>query len=98
MIKNDDTLRNIKQRIVTSKGEFSVNIFFRLKWVMYVENKYIDLEESFLLYNENAKRLRNHINVGLFSLFLSVFCSLYLFLLKFYLGDRTIGRCAKIIC
>ena len=77
MMKNDGTLRDIKQRIITSKNEFSANIFCRLKWVMYVENKYIDLEETFLLFNENLKRLRHHVNVGYFSLPLFIFCGLY---------------------
>ncbi|XP_076291070.1 autophagy-related 17 isoform X3 [Lasioglossum baleicum] len=63
MLENHNQLRDIRRRCTKSKEELSVNIYQRLKWVMYVENKMREVDSKLMMYNESLKRLRRHLEV-----------------------------------
>ncbi|XP_075213216.1 autophagy-related 17 isoform X2 [Lycorma delicatula] len=60
MLKNHQQLRDIRRRCVLAKEELSVNLYHRLKWVMYVENRICEMDAKLLMHQENIKRLREH--------------------------------------
>ncbi|KAK0161341.1 hypothetical protein PV327_009821 [Microctonus hyperodae] len=63
MMENHSQLRDIRRRCTRAKEELSVNIYQRLKWIMYVENKMMEVDGKLVMYNENLKRLRRHLDV-----------------------------------
>ncbi|KZC12971.1 RB1-inducible coiled-coil protein 1, partial [Dufourea novaeangliae] len=63
MLLNHNQLRDIRRRCTKAKEELSVNIYHRLKWIMYVENKMMEVDGKLVMYNESLKRLRRHLEV-----------------------------------
>lgn len=63
MMQNHNQLRDIRRRCTKAKEELSVNIYYRLKWIMYVENKMMVVDSKLMMYNESLKRLRRHLEV-----------------------------------
>ncbi|XP_076375282.1 autophagy-related 17 isoform X2 [Megalopta genalis] len=63
MMQNHNQLRDIRRRCTKAKEELSVNIYYRLKWIMYVENKMMMVDSKLMMYNESLKRLRRHLEV-----------------------------------
>ncbi|XP_031850148.1 autophagy-related 17 isoform X2 [Nomia melanderi] len=63
MLQNHNQLRDIRRRCTKAKEELSVNIYHRLKWIMYVENKMMEVDRKLMMYNESLKRLRRHLEV-----------------------------------
>ncbi|CAG5085344.1 Similar to RB1CC1: RB1-inducible coiled-coil protein 1 (Homo sapiens) [Cotesia congregata] len=63
MMENYSQLRDIRRRCTRAKEELSVNIYQRLKWIMYVENKMMEVNGKLVMYHENLKRLRRHLEV-----------------------------------
>ncbi|XP_017754918.1 PREDICTED: RB1-inducible coiled-coil protein 1 isoform X2 [Eufriesea mexicana] len=63
MLQNHNKLRDIRRRCTKAKEELSVNIYHRLKWIMYVENKMMEVDGKLLMYHESLKRLRRHLEV-----------------------------------
>ncbi|XP_014294856.1 RB1-inducible coiled-coil protein 1 [Microplitis demolitor] len=63
MMENHSQLRDIRRRCTRAKEELSVNIYQRLKWIMYVENKMLEVDGKLVMYHENLKRLRRHLDV-----------------------------------
>lgn len=63
MMQNHNQLRDIRRRCTKAKEELSVNIYCRLKWIMYVENKMMVVDSKLMMYNESLKRLRRHLEV-----------------------------------
>lgn len=63
MLQNHNQLRDIRRRCTKAKEELSVNIYHRLKWIMYVENKMMEVDSKLMMYNESLKRLRRHLEV-----------------------------------
>lgn len=63
MLQNHNQLRDIRRRCIKAKEELSLNIFHRLKWIMYVENKMMEVDSKLMMYNESLKRLRRHMEV-----------------------------------
>ncbi|XP_034234484.1 RB1-inducible coiled-coil protein 1 isoform X2 [Thrips palmi] len=63
MSQNHTRLRDIRKRCNRAKEELSVNLYHRLKWIMYVENRMCDVASKLMIYHENLKRLRRHLEV-----------------------------------
>ncbi|KAF3420679.1 hypothetical protein E2986_02240 [Frieseomelitta varia] len=63
MLHNHNKLRDIRRRCTKAKEELSVNIYHRLKWITYVENKIMELDGKLLMYHESLKRLRKLLEV-----------------------------------
>ncbi|XP_043264835.1 RB1-inducible coiled-coil protein 1 isoform X1 [Colletes gigas] len=63
MLQNHNQLRDIRRRCTKAKEELSVNIYHRLKWIMYVENKMMEINGKLVMYHESLKRLRRHLEV-----------------------------------
>lgn len=63
MMHNHNKLRDIRRRCTKAKEELSVNIYHRLKWIMYVENKMMEMDGKLVMYHESLKRLRRHLEV-----------------------------------
>ncbi|KAK9308806.1 hypothetical protein QLX08_001395 [Tetragonisca angustula] len=63
MLHNHNKLRDIRRRCTKAKEELSVNIYHRLKWIMYVENKMMEVDGKLVMYHESLKRLRRHLEV-----------------------------------
>ncbi|XP_047346593.1 RB1-inducible coiled-coil protein 1 isoform X3 [Vespa velutina] len=63
MLQNHNQLRDIRRRCTKAKEELSVNIYHRLKWIMYVENKMMEVDGKLVMYHESLKRLRRHLEV-----------------------------------
>ncbi|XP_015510734.2 RB1-inducible coiled-coil protein 1 isoform X3 [Neodiprion lecontei] len=63
MLQNHNHLRDIRRRCTKAKEELSVNLYHRLKWIMYVENKMMEVDGKLIMYHESLKRLRRHLDV-----------------------------------
>ncbi|XP_046746748.1 RB1-inducible coiled-coil protein 1 isoform X2 [Diprion similis] len=63
MLQNHNHLRDIRRRCTKAKEELSVNLYQRLKWIMYVENKMMEVDGKLVMYHESLKRLRRHLEV-----------------------------------
>ena len=63
MMENHGQLRDIRRRCVKAKEELSFNIYQRLKWITFVENKLLDLDKKLVMYNESLKRLKKYLEV-----------------------------------
>lgn len=63
MLNNHNQLRDIRRRCAKAKEELSANIYYRLKWVVYVESKIIDIDCKLIMYHESLKRLKRHLEV-----------------------------------
>ncbi|XP_022912849.2 RB1-inducible coiled-coil protein 1 [Onthophagus taurus] len=50
-------LCDITRRVIKAKEELIKNLFMRLKWVMYVENKILETSQKLFVCHENLKRL-----------------------------------------
>lgn len=58
-----EQLIDIRKRCIKAKDELSVNLYHRLRWVMYVENLMLDANHKLVIYHDNLKRLRQHLEV-----------------------------------
>ncbi|PSN56671.1 hypothetical protein C0J52_00056 [Blattella germanica] len=63
MLKNHDTLLELRGRCSRAKQELCHNLHVRLKWVMYVENQMCDLGVRLMIYAEKLKKVRRLIDV-----------------------------------
>lgn len=63
MLQNHNQLRDIRRRCTKAKEELSVNLYHRLKWIMYIENKMMGVDGKLVMYHESLKRLRRHLEV-----------------------------------
>ncbi|XP_015174450.1 PREDICTED: RB1-inducible coiled-coil protein 1 isoform X2 [Polistes dominula] len=63
MLSNHNQIRDIRRKCTKAKEELSGNIHVRLKWVMYVENKMMEVDSKLVMYHESLKRLRRHLEV-----------------------------------
>ncbi|XP_026289060.1 RB1-inducible coiled-coil protein 1 isoform X1 [Frankliniella occidentalis] len=63
MSQNHTRLRDIRKRCNRAKEELSVNLYHRLRWIMYVENRMCDVASKLMIYHENLKRLKRHLEV-----------------------------------
>ncbi|XP_018903400.1 uncharacterized protein Atg17 isoform X2 [Bemisia tabaci] len=63
MLMNHQKIRDIRRRCNRAKEELSVNLYHRLKGVMFVENRICEMDSRLVLHHENLKRLRKHLEV-----------------------------------
>lgn len=63
MLDNHTQICDIRRRCMKAKEELSVNLYHRLKWVMYVESQIQETDQKLVIYHENLKRLRRHLEV-----------------------------------
>lgn len=63
MLENHQRLRDIRRRCTRAKEELSVNLYHRLKWIMYVENLILETDHKLMIYHESLKRLRRHVEI-----------------------------------
>ncbi|KAF7996624.1 hypothetical protein HCN44_002270 [Aphidius gifuensis] len=63
MLGNHNQLRDIRRRCTRAKEELSENIYHRLKWIMFVEKKIWEVDGKLVMYHENLKRLRRHLEI-----------------------------------
>ncbi|XP_031785297.1 RB1-inducible coiled-coil protein 1 isoform X2 [Nasonia vitripennis] len=63
MLQNHTQLRDIRRRCTKAKEELSVNIHRRLKWIMYVENKMMEVDGKLVMYHESLRRLRRQLEI-----------------------------------
>lgn len=63
MADNHQQLSDIKRRCAKAKEELCVNLYHRLRWVMYIEDRILEIDHKVVIYHENLKRLRRHLEV-----------------------------------
>ena len=63
MLNNHNQLRDLRRRCAKAKEELSTNIYHRLKWIVYVESKIMDIDCKLIMYHESLKRLKRHLEV-----------------------------------
>lgn len=63
MLQNHNHLRDIRRRCTKAKEELSVNIYHRLKWIMYVENKMMEVDNKLVMYHESLKRVKKYLGI-----------------------------------
>ncbi|CAG9854738.1 unnamed protein product [Phyllotreta striolata] len=63
MAANHQQLCDIRRRCAKAKEELSINLYHRLKWVMYVEDRIQEIDQKLVIYHENLKRLRRHLEI-----------------------------------
>lgn len=63
MDANHALLCDIRRRCAKAKEELCLNLFQRLKWVMFVQNMMIDANHKLVIYHDNLKRLRQNLEI-----------------------------------
>ncbi|BES88329.1 Autophagy-related protein 11 [Nesidiocoris tenuis] len=63
MHRNHQQLRDIRKRCVKAKQELSTNLYHRLKWVMFVESRILEVDSKLVMYHESIKRLQRQLEV-----------------------------------
>lgn len=63
MLHNHQQLCDIRRRCIKAKEELSSNLHHRLKWVMFIENVMLEIDHKLVVYHENLRRLRRHLEV-----------------------------------
>ncbi|KAG5869946.1 hypothetical protein JTB14_026467 [Gonioctena quinquepunctata] len=63
MANNHQQLCDIRRRCSKAKEELSVNLYHRLRWVMYIEDRILEIDQKLVIYHENLKRLRRHLEI-----------------------------------
>lgn len=63
MLRNQQQLRDIRRRCTRAKEELSVNLYQRLRWIMYVENGICEVDSKLGIYHEGLKRLQRNLEV-----------------------------------
>lgn len=63
MVQNLQQLWDIRRRCTKAKEELSINLYHRLRWVMYIEDRILEVDHKLVIYHENLKRLRRHLEV-----------------------------------
>ncbi|XP_071450707.1 RB1-inducible coiled-coil protein 1-like isoform X2 [Hetaerina americana] len=63
MLRNQQQLRDIRRRCTKAKEELSVNLYHRLRWIMYVENGICEVDSKLGIYHEGLKRLQRNLEV-----------------------------------
>lgn len=63
MLNNHQQLSDIRRRCVKAKSELGVNLHHRLKWVMYMENLMVNIDQQMIVYHESLRRMRTHLEI-----------------------------------
>ncbi|KAK4880673.1 hypothetical protein RN001_008819 [Aquatica leii] len=63
MLTNHQQLTDIRRRCIKAKSELGTNLHHRLKWVMYMENLMVKIDQQMIVYHESLRRMRTHLEV-----------------------------------
>ncbi|XP_055541305.1 RB1-inducible coiled-coil protein 1 isoform X2 [Wyeomyia smithii] len=63
MLKNHNHLRDIRRRCAKAKDELGGNLFQRLRYIIHVETRVYELDNSLLFYHTCLKRLQKHLGI-----------------------------------
>lgn len=63
MTQNHQNLYDIRRRCIRAKDELNLNLYHRLRWVMFIEDHILETDQKLVIYHENLKRLRRHLEV-----------------------------------
>ncbi|KAK3089239.1 hypothetical protein FSP39_002034 [Pinctada imbricata] len=63
MSQNHKKLQDTKKKCLMAKQELSINLHTRLRWVMLVQKRIVDVDGKLMIYNENLKRLRKRLDI-----------------------------------
>ena len=63
MMRNHQHILSIRKRCAKAKEELSVNLYTRLKWVMFIQRQMAENGQQLVLYHEELKRLSRRLEV-----------------------------------
>lgn len=63
MLKNNKKLREITTRCAKAKDELGRNLSQRLKFVIHIENKMYEIDNTLLFYHRCLRRLQTHLTI-----------------------------------
>ena len=63
MLKHHQKLRDLRRRCARAKEELSGNLHARLRWIVFVEKRLAEVDSKVLIYRENIRRLKKHLEV-----------------------------------
>lgn len=63
MLQNHKSLRDIRRRCAKAKDELGSNLFQRLRYIIHVETKVYEIDNSLLFYHTCLKRLQKHLGI-----------------------------------
>jgi len=63
MMRNHQHIVSIRKRCVKAKEELSLNLYTRLKWVMFIQRQMAESGQQLVLYYEELKRLSRRLEV-----------------------------------
>ncbi|KAJ8968707.1 hypothetical protein NQ314_002162 [Rhamnusium bicolor] len=59
---NHKKLYDIRRRCAKAKEELSLNLYHRLRWIMYIEDNMSEVDQKLVIFHENLRRLRMHLD------------------------------------
>ncbi|KAB0797111.1 hypothetical protein PPYR_08105 [Photinus pyralis] len=63
MLTNHQHLSDIRRRCIKAKSELGTTLHHRLKWVMYMENLMVKVDQQMIVYHESLRRMRTHLEI-----------------------------------
>ncbi|XP_039431971.1 RB1-inducible coiled-coil protein 1 isoform X1 [Culex pipiens pallens] len=63
MLQNHKNLRDIRRRCAKCKEELGNNLFQRLRYIIHVETRVWEIDNSILFYHTSLKRLQKHLGI-----------------------------------
>lgn len=63
MLKNNKKLRDIHMRCAKAKDELGKNLVQRLKYIIHIENKMYEIDNTLLFYHRCLRRLQTHLGI-----------------------------------
>lgn len=63
MLQNHQQLCDIRRRCTRAKEELSVNLYHRLKWVIYIESVILETDHRLNNYHENIQVIRRQLEI-----------------------------------
>ncbi|XP_058819964.1 RB1-inducible coiled-coil protein 1 isoform X2 [Topomyia yanbarensis] len=63
MLNNHNRLRDIRRRCAKAKDELGINLSHRLRYIIHVETKVYEIDNSLLFYHTCLKRLQKHLGI-----------------------------------
>jgi len=63
MMRNHQHILSIRKRCAKAKEELSLNLYTRLKWVMYIQKQMAENGQQLVLYHEELRRLSRRLEV-----------------------------------
>lgn len=63
MLQNHHQLCDIRRRCIRAKEELSLNLYHRLKWVIYIESVILETDHRLNNYHENIQVIRRQLKI-----------------------------------